>query len=143
MCDPHVFSRFQPTSSFRDAAWGVCMLNVCAVYRVISDLEESGKGRRVSKVSWKDDNFWHIVDVSEHPRSIGAQAKSPTGSDEQHEGNAEEVASEDVQPGVKDIPPLKLPSVFAIKFVDGAPTTGRVVKMKQIFKREWRLLPQQ
>lgn len=94
-------------------------------------------------MSWKHDNFWHIVDVSEHPRSISAQAKSAAGSEEQQERYAEEVASEDVKSLVKDSPPLKLPSVFAIKFVDGAPTTGRVVKLKQIFKREWRLLPQQ
>lgn len=94
-------------------------------------------------MAWKDSTFWHIVDVAEHPRSVTAAQHGATVPEEIAGDDGEDQASNDVQSAVEQIKAPKLPSIFAIKFVDGAPTTGRVMKLKQIFKKEWRLLPQQ
>lgn len=106
-----------------------------AVHRILSELEHQGKGRRVSKTSWPDDRFWHIVDVSEHPRSTSAVHNSDPGDQATQVDDEVDDTRSDINQ------PPKLPSVFAIKFYSGVPTTGRVMKIKQIFRKEWRLLP--
>lgn len=85
-----------------------------------------GMGTRVSKSSWHDDSYWHIVDV--RPKLKRSQS-----ADALYEASDDDAAASGRGSSFRA-------RVYGIKFWNGVPETGRVVTVRGSKKRVWRRL---
>lgn len=88
---------------------------LCAVTKMLPELDNLGRGRRVKKVHWDEGSFWHIVDAK-------IAEKKPQ----------EDVASEEIKETLKRI--------SGVKFRNNVPQTGRVCTILDAGKHSWVLL---
>lgn len=83
-------------------------IRMCVVTKLLSSMDDFGKGRRFKKVYWDEGSFWHVVDVKVTEK-------------------------EDPANGVT----TALKRVSGVRFKDNMPQTGRVSRIRHAERHEW------
>ena len=80
--------------------------------RILEPLPRFGVGVKVSKTKWHDDSFWHILDVRPKRKSFVSQSG--------------------------DAPERLVAGIYGVKYWNGQPDTGRVMRIRGQMKQIWR-----